>query len=264
MLKRAIRSTIQIAVFVWVCLSTYFRAVVVGLSAFGIAALIRDEFFPQFAKYHIARLLKSNWNWQSWLLLILVVTFIGFAEGPYRKYVQIGTSSGLLLDDAGRRLPSGTELVAPVTLYAALFVMFGLFGIWIYDFVFPQRTVTITGCFSQTFTVIPKGGKKPLPGNIWYFDSPLPSDKPEYPHALKVVIDVSEQMHPLALYIECDTNILEAVVSIAGLPAKGTIQAENDTSVVLTVQDPAVTPEHPAVINLYSKSPLHLKRLSRQ
>jgi hypothetical protein len=59
----------------------------VALTILSVATLIRDEGPPSWAKYKILRYLP-DWNWQTWLVLVVIVLFVAVFEGAYRLYQQ--------------------------------------------------------------------------------------------------------------------------------------------------------------------------------
>jgi hypothetical protein len=107
----------------------------------------------------------------------------------------------------------------------------------------------------------------PIVEHIKYIQRRAPSNKPEFPYGLQIIVQTDITLQPVALAIECDGEINEFGFFMGGQMVymsvyKGIIGSKNNIA-ILKFAFPPVTPETPLVITILSKTDVRVKGIKR-
>jgi hypothetical protein len=93
-----------------------------------------------------------------------------------------------------------------------------------------------------------------------------PSNKPETPYGLQVIIQTDTASQPTGLRVECDGGISEGRFFVAGQPAMiavGQRLSEDRKAFLLSFRYPTFAPDAPVVVTLLSKGDIHVTKVEQ-
>lgn len=113
----------------------------------------------------------------------------------------------------------------------------------------------------------PRPSPPPVVRHIRYTERRTPSDKPQFPYALQVIVQTDVSIQPVALEIECEDEVNDLSFFVASQSVYFTVSqgfgGPKHNVAFLRFTFPPLTPESPLVVTLFSKKDIRVLGVKR-